>query len=172
MNTEQLLKCIRTDPLLNSCCLGVFPIDRIPKLKGYPECIVVNLDPHSKPGSHWVAVYIDAEGFGEFFDSYGRSPQKKQLLQFLNVNCLDWTYNDTALQSMFSSTCGQYCIYYLYYRCRGVPLKQIVDRFCSQDLELNDTKVTTWLNANFDVDTNVFELDFIVNQICTALSIK
>jgi hypothetical protein len=171
MNTNQLLKCIRSDSLLNDCCAGVYPIDQLPEPKGYPECCVVNLDPASKPGSHWMAVYIDPEGFGEFFDSYGRRPEKKQILKYLKCNCLDWTYNDKMLQSVFASTCGQYCIYYLYYRVRGKPLKQIVNDF-GQDLEVNDMKVTSWLNANFDVNTDVFEFEFVVNQVCHALSIN
>ena len=171
MNTPQLLKCIRTDPILNSQCAGVYPIDRLPEPKGYPECVIVNLDPHFKPGSHWMAVYIDAEGFGEFFDSYGRAPETKQIKKYLEDNCLDWTTSNKRLQSPFTSTCGQYCIYFLYYRVRGRPMKDVVEDF-THDFEENDTTVTTWLNENFDVHTNVLEFDFLVNQICHALSIE
>ena len=34
--------------------------------------IVFNLDPSYKPGSHWVAVYIDRNGLPEYFDFFGR----------------------------------------------------------------------------------------------------
>jgi hypothetical protein len=36
--------------------------------------LIVNTDPHNKPGSHWVAIYGDGDGHTEFFDSYGKPP--------------------------------------------------------------------------------------------------
>jgi hypothetical protein len=168
MNTGQLLKCVRSDPTLNSQCDGVYPVNRIPTPEGYPVCVIVNLDPHNKPGSHWIAIHIDQEGFGVFFDSYGRRPEKKQIKSYLQQNCRDWTTSGRAVQSPFSSTCGQYCVYFLYHRVRGRTVGDILGDF-GEDLEENDTKVTAWLNSKFDVNTEVFELEFIVNQLCSAL---
>ena len=171
MNTNQLLKCVRTDPQLNSQCAGVYPVNRIPKPEGRPECVIANLDPHNRKGSHWIAIHIDHDGYGEFFDSYGRQPEKKQFLKYLKENCNDWTATGKVLQSPFSSTCGQYCIYYLYSKIRGLSTTEILSVF-NENLEMNDTKVTNWLNKKFDVNTDVFELEFMVNQFCSALLLK
>ena len=38
----------------------------------YDKYFIVNTDPASKPGSHWVAVYTGDSP--EFFDSLGQSP--------------------------------------------------------------------------------------------------
>lgn len=49
------------------------------KLKGYTKLgVVFNLDPHDKPGSHWVAMFCDTIGKGiYYFDSYGMRPPKE-----------------------------------------------------------------------------------------------
>ena len=44
------------------------------KTVSYPSSDVINLDPSYKPGSHWVAVYFDRNGEGEYFNSLGRYP--------------------------------------------------------------------------------------------------
>ncbi|EGG14756.1 hypothetical protein DFA_11016 [Cavenderia fasciculata] len=53
---------------------------------------IMNLDPHNKPGSHWVAVYIDADKDKsvEHYDSFGQEPtddfmkQLKDLIDEIN----------------------------------------------------------------------------------------
>ena len=168
MNTQQILKCLQTDSILKAQCAGVFPLDLMPPSRGRPECMVVNLDPQNKPGSHWIAIYINQDGFGEFFDSYGRCPEKKEIKNYLKKNCKDWTVNEKLLQSPLSSTCGQYCIYFLYHRVYGVPMHRIVEVF-SSDLNKNDFLVSEWVNDKFNVNTEVFEFDFGVCQLCSAL---
>ena len=46
--------------------------------------MVINLDPHYKSGSHWVALYNDFEKNQiYFFDSFGKKPRKK-IKKFIN----------------------------------------------------------------------------------------
>ena len=33
--------------------------------------IILNLSSSNHPGSHWVAVFVNTNGVGEFFDSFG-----------------------------------------------------------------------------------------------------
>jgi hypothetical protein len=53
--------------------MGVFASDEIPKFptRGNGYCIV-NVDDHTKPGSHWLAVAKHG-GCVYFYDSFGRS---------------------------------------------------------------------------------------------------
>lgn len=39
-----------------------------------PAALIFNTDPHNENGSHWVAIYIDQNGLGMHFDSYGLLP--------------------------------------------------------------------------------------------------
>ncbi|GFX82368.1 hypothetical protein TNCV_2870491 [Trichonephila clavipes] len=46
--------------------LGVYPSDKIPKVKKKKAALVVNTDPHDEEGSHWLAMYIQDEKTIEF----------------------------------------------------------------------------------------------------------
>lgn len=52
---------------------GVWPIDRV-RLKPN-RFLVVNTDPHHKPGEHWIAVYC-SKTRAYIYDSYGRPIDK------------------------------------------------------------------------------------------------
>ena len=168
MNTLQLTRCIKEDPLLRDQCSGVFALDKIPEITAIPDCFISNLDKEKEPGSHWVAVFIDQDKNGEYFDSYGRMPGKRKIREFLDQNCVSWTWNDKCLQSPYSSVCGHYCMFFLFYRVRGDTMHQCVRGFGS-DLEQNDVLVNSFLNDNFSVDTTVYDVEFLVNQVCRAL---
>lgn len=46
--------------------------------------MVINLDPHDKPGSHWVALYSNFDNNQiYFFDSFGKKPRRK-IKKFIN----------------------------------------------------------------------------------------
>lgn len=58
--------------------------------------IVFNLDEHWKPGSHWVALYVDVGKFQiYFFDSYGYRPEKR-IRKFVK-RCARWCYRNRCL---------------------------------------------------------------------------
>jgi hypothetical protein len=52
--------------------------------------LVCNTDVPSKPGIHWVAIYVDEEGHGDYFDSFGRLPTQ-QFEYYLNAHCARWS---------------------------------------------------------------------------------
>ncbi len=49
-------------------------------------------------------------------------------------------FNSKRLQNYNSNVCGQYCLMYSYYRCRGYKFEEIISMF-SDNLILNDVKV-------------------------------
>ena len=73
---------------------------------------------------------------GEFFDSYGKHPihYNKHFLDFMNRNAAEWEHNKIQLQSAFSTVCGQYCIKFLYHRCRKILMSSIVNSFMNDKL--------------------------------------
>ena len=153
MDTKQLLRCVDQDKILKKYCLGIFAADTVPTTVNLPACYIANTDPISKPGTHWIAVFLD--GKKEFFDSYGRPPPAK---------C---AYNTVRIQGPLSSTCGQYCLYYLCHKVRGRPMKEIVNDYSSVYV-LNDLCVTEFINRNFDLNTSAYELENILSQISRA----
>ena len=93
--------------------------------KSFPSAYVFNLDPSYKPGSHWVAVYIDRNGLPEYFDSFAHPPPR-EIKDFLYTCAESWNYNHVPIQELYSTTCGQFVVFYIYQRCSGLTLESIL----------------------------------------------
>jgi hypothetical protein len=141
MNSLEIENLLRPDCKLSRTYEGVFASDTIPLFCGSRSAMVLNFDPISKEGSHWVCVYVE-NGKGEYFDSYGMSPHiVTPFIYFLDRNCgSNWSYNRHELQSIDSTVCGHYCIWFLSERARGKTMSEIVSQF-SNDTRSNDTLV-------------------------------
>lgn len=137
MNTVEISHALRG---LRCQSVGVFAADRIPLILEYPAGIVVNTDIHTKPGKHWVALYIDKKGHGTFFDSYGIAPYIDHHIKRIRRNCLRYEWNVKRLQSLTTNVCGQYCVLFLYNMCSGKTLKEFCDTF-SNSYSHNDRLV-------------------------------
>ena len=138
--------------------LGVFSsdeIDKIPsKVLQKRISFIMNLDPASKPGSHWVAVFMDLrhehDGSIEdpnkrsdhnqgiyYYDSFGRSPSK-DFLHRLNILIdkikkkfdidyeIFFEYNKNKQQNITSDQCGYYAINFLLQMYKGKDFDKIV----------------------------------------------
>jgi hypothetical protein len=115
MNTTQFQHAFDKNWLTKRLFLGVYARDQLDQLQlsRLPCALVVNTDVASGPGEHWVCIYVDSLGRGEYFDSYGREPLKQVENLFKKNNIINYTYNGTPLQAVGSIVCGQYCLYYL-----------------------------------------------------------
>ena len=151
MYASQLERVMRTDSIGKRQFRGVFAADRLPRtVPQYPSSYIVNTDPASKPGTHWVAFYFPNKDQGEFFDSYGQTPEfyHRAFENFLNHNSYRWTYNRIALQSLTSNACGQYCLWYLLHRSRGISIARTLGYF-RKDKDWNDRMVKTFIYNRF-----------------------
>ena len=167
MDTIKLLKICKVDPKISPVFLGVFPSDCLPKQIAKPAALIVNTDPKNKRGRHWVAFYVDHEGKADYMDSFGLPPFP-EAKNCLDATCLEWQYSNKQLQSSLTVTCGQYCVYFLNQRCRGVPFQRILNMF-TDDYERNDMFVTKFVNNVYEEKTKAVDVDFVVNQIATML---
>ena len=103
--------------------LDVFARDQVPPLdraQRRPFALVVNTDPADKPGAHWLAFFASADGATaeplEMFDSYGLSPDMHSLAHLApRIYSLSTSY-----QSLDSSVCGHYCLFFLFNRAHGL----------------------------------------------------
>jgi ribosomal protein S19 len=71
MNTNYLIQLLSKDHYIKNHFQGVFAADKIPIKVQPPVGLVINTDISSRPGKHWLAVYIDENFIGYYFDSYG-----------------------------------------------------------------------------------------------------
>jgi hypothetical protein len=90
-----------------------------------PSALIGNTDPHDRPGTHWVALCIDANSRGEYDDPTGRPPFLRAYVNFMNKHCTSWTYNAIRVQEEGSTVCGHHCIFYLIHRCAGKSMSDV-----------------------------------------------
>lgn len=119
---------------------GVYASDCLPIKITPSSVIIVNNDPHTKRGTHWVAFFLDWDGKLEYFDSYGQPPTVADHIKFIRRNSCCYRYNTTPLQSDYSSVCGHYCLTYLYFRSLGFHLTYFT-ALCSENVCKNDNSV-------------------------------
>ena len=135
MNSAEILQALHR---LNVRYTGVYSADRLPRVWTRSTAIVANTDDHDRPGTHWIAFYIDEHGTGTYFDSYGIPPHSDaRFLLRLRRNSTTYRWNSKQLQGFFSQTCGQYCCVFLYYMSHGYNLEQFLHLF-SDDYNRND----------------------------------
>lgn len=158
MNTMELCQILSRDPFTKKYFLDVFPSDQLPyEIFKYPTCLIANVDSSAEPGSHWIAFFLRNSQEIEFFDSYGHSPAFYEgpifdfASRFAHVN-----FNQMTLQSNVTAVCGQYCVYYLYSRCRGQSLKTFLSNFVTNHIS-NDKRVYNFVWKRFHVRTHFFQ---------------
>ena len=140
MNMLQIERLLQNEKIFKKVCA----FDQLEK-PVFPSAYVINSDPSNEPGKHWIAVYFDKRGLGEYFDSYGLAPAFVGLESYMDTYFLaDWIYNRKTLQALFSNVCGHYCVYYILFRCRRVPLHAIVSDFTS-NLTENDHSISRFI---------------------------
>ena len=94
--------------------IGVFPRDCLPKrIPHYPCSLIINTDTKNLPGKHWVSIFISSYKVGEYFDSFGHEPPQ-DIARWLNKFTLNWNrVNYIFIQNPFSTTCGQFVLYFV-----------------------------------------------------------
>src|SRR6267154_3993004 len=124
--------------LRKNCAIyrGIYACDRLPNVVIRPSVIVVNTDPADQPGQHWICMFFDKNGHGEFFDSFGISPQRI-FERYMDSRCTVWTFNNKQMQSLVSRFCGHYCIWYCMMKFRKASLNELIHTM-SKDTVLKD----------------------------------
>ena len=73
MNTTEVETFLRKDPVCRIKYQSVFSADTLPI---EPRLLMCNTDPSTEAGEHWTAIHVDEYGHGEYFDLFGRPPNK------------------------------------------------------------------------------------------------
>ena len=162
MNTLQLHNILSQDAHVGPVFKGVHPADGIPPLNS--GAYVINTAPSTESQGHWVALWVSSKDV-EYFDSYGQTPSSciQVKLKGRRVTC-----NDQMLQSPLSAVCGQYAVYYLLHRSRGMSLASILKDFGS-DVDDNDQYVYDFMEQSYDLDATLVDTPGFVQQMAQSL---
>ena len=135
MNTRDLEIFMKSDPFIKKEYGGVLASNQLPVfIYNKPKIYICNLDPLPLKGTHWVAIYINADN-AEYWDSLGNPPQQP-FINFMVNNASYYKYVNRRIQGDMD-TCGHFCLCYSYFRTRGYSLNDILKMF-SNNLFLND----------------------------------
>lgn len=124
--------------------LGAFAFDELPPRLDKDFCVIVNTEPSSEAGEHWIAI-VFKRGIFYFLDSYGRAPSHQLFTKEFKNKIKDYfkdyryKYNPKMIQDLFSNMCGYYCIYFIR-EMENKTLKQALSIFDS-NLKNNDNLV-------------------------------
>ena len=149
MDAHELRAIISRDIRLNRQFLDVFAADELPYQIPVGGLAIVNCCERTEPGKHWIAICQETSNRLEFFDSYGFEPAMYNLENKLPISNAV-VYNSKTLQSIYSDVCGQYCLYYCYFKARGYALSDIVSVF-SNDYKSNDYYVRSIIFNMFNL---------------------
>lgn len=143
MDESEIAKLLRHLP----CFLGVYARDELPKsITEWPAALVVNTDPRSKPGRHWVAFFLRDRHTIEYFDPYGIRPLYSEFKTFIKRNSNQWFYNEIQFQPTvpLSVACGLYCILFIRIRCNGISFNEFI-RLFAKNIKFNDVLLEIYL---------------------------
>jgi hypothetical protein len=98
MNTIEIDHVLKTHPSTRNVFKEVYVRNRLSRILSVPSALIGNTDPDVRSGTHWVALYIDANSRGEYYDPKGRQPVLRAYVNFMNKHCTSWTYNTIRVQ--------------------------------------------------------------------------
>lgn len=106
----------------------VIPSDHLPVNFNLPADFIINASESSDPGTHWLALWIDAYGTASYFDCYGFKPFGPLINRFIRLHSVKLNYNRKCLQQP-SRVCGMYAATFLYYLSKGISLENYLKNF-------------------------------------------
>jgi len=126
MGTLQILCTLRNVKSF----LDVYASDLLPRSITKTCTVIVNAYPHTKRGSHWLAVHFPPKSsYAYYFDSYGIVPFVPEIVDFVRRNSTTWDRNKRQQQILTSDVCGKYCCLFALYMERGYTPQQFVALF-------------------------------------------
>lgn len=129
---------------LKHAFLGVRPRDMLPKYKisqsKKPFSIIINLDKHYEPGSHFVLIYCQ-NNIIYYFDSFGIPPIYEEILTFINKQKCEYAFNKIQIQDENSLFCGYFCFGYLLAKDKKFTNDEFLNLFSTQNLSINDALI-------------------------------
>ena len=169
MNSKKIFELTQKCEYLRPIFIGVFARDDLPKRKlsrNKSHALIVNLDTKSQPGSHWIGIYAPRKcTYIEYWDSTGRPPRHESILNFLNYQRDFFYFNNMSLQSIYTTTCGQYCLFFLCCRILGLTQREILNFFETDNPEFNDKFVNGVVQNIFKSKLKLVNRHFLQSQL-------
>ena len=159
MNTLQLNKILFR---ITDNFVGSFASDQCPNARIRPFGVIMNTDSSREQGEHWVALWVEEEGIGDYFDSFGFPPLLPNLQKYVNKMCPNgFGYNNTTIQHPSSSACGLFCVAFIISKVLKTKFDTFLNKY-SFDLSKNDeilkNELEPWITKPMKKELNKINL--------------
>ena len=145
MNSKQLHWILSNDNVTSRNFKGVYALDEIKYIKQIS----------------FPSAYVFKKKRPEYFDSFGCPPPRK-IKEFLCTYAESWNYNDLPVQELYSTTCGQFVVFYIYQRCSGLTLKPIIRKYFNPHAKImNNVLVRDFVKMHYQFSAKVMDPNFI-----------
>ena len=112
---------------------GVYSKNNLPKIK--KGAYVINLDEYKSVGTHWIALYVNANNV-VYFDSFGVEHIPKEIRKFIGKKNVKT--NIYRIQAYASMMCGYFYIGFIDFMLKGKSLIDYTYLFSLNDYGKND----------------------------------
>ncbi len=103
---------------------GVFAMDELPSQQQNGMTMIVNFEPSTMGGSHWVGVAVRPEGC-YYYDPFGlKAPET--LKRWMKQNGKHIFFNDSQQQDIDSHRCGEFSFYFVNEMIKGTNIYDIL----------------------------------------------
>jgi hypothetical protein len=134
---------------------GTFALNQVPLVYTLnpPYGLVVNTEPSTQDGDHWIALFQSEEGQPvDILDTRGYSRHHHYISHLVDsLDISEYRMNRSPLQSVCSSVCGEYCVLFLYCRICGWSFDSFLSLFSETDLYANDCFVHDFVHQHFNI---------------------
>ena len=131
-------------------CPEFYPLELLASTLIKTPIIVFNLDKHNMHGSHWGAVCFSDTGYAEYFYFYGLPPFNLEIMAYLQVHSISWTFHRHKLQRFTSNICGYCCCLYALHRLRGLSMTSFVNMLIAARYTSNVKRAVHMFRAQFE----------------------
>ena len=125
----EIQKYYQNDPKFN----GVSSRNNLPKIKDW--AYVINLDEYKSIGTHWIALYKNAENV-TYFDSFGVEHIQKEIRKFIGIKNVKT--NIYRIQAYDSVMYAYFCIGFIDFVLKGKSLLDYTNLFSPNNYGIND----------------------------------
>lgn len=139
--------------------LGTFSKDLMEHIKlpkNTNSFAVINMqDSNAGNGTHWVCYFNKpSNNYIYYFDSYGILPPHNTL-KWLKTSNKKILYNTSHIQNFSSSSCGYYCLIFIYWMLNNEKYLDFVQLFENNgDVNFNNEKTLNKLLNHYNINTS------------------
>lgn len=138
---------------------GVYSIDSLPISLPIKKFLIVNLDPQTAPGSHWLVICRPSRFILEIFNSLGFETLDILMPHFKFRTRFEVHFNKQQFQENLSTICGFFCIYFAIFRVLNYDMsfEHLLEDIFDVDLNINETKTFNFCsNLIINGESNLF----------------